>query len=88
MDELTDAIAVISSWKVEGALQSPILLYIDHGWISNKSIPLHPSPLYPFCPQVHPISVTSLTPLHLSLLPLFYPLSLSGDNLFSALKAS
>ena len=52
------------------------LLDIDHWWISNKSIPLHVPPLYPFCPQVRSISVMSLTPLHSSLFPLFHPSSL------------
>ena len=52
------------------------LLDIDHRWISNKSIPLHHPPLHLFCPKAHPISVTSLTPLHSSLFPLSHPLSL------------
>ena len=52
------------------------LLDIDHRWISDKSIPLHLPPLYLFRSQVHPISITSPTPLHSSLFPLSHPLSL------------
>ena len=52
------------------------LLDITHQWISNKSVLLCLPVLYPFHPQVHSISVTSLTPLHSSLFPLFHPLSL------------
>ena len=52
------------------------LLDIDHQWISDKSIPPCHPPLHPFHPKVHSISVTSLTTLCLSLVPLSHPLSL------------
>ena len=44
-------------------LQTDGVLDINHQWISDKSIPLRLPPLYPFHPQVPPISITSLTPL-------------------------
>ena len=52
------------------AFNGGVLLEIDHQWISDKSVPLHLPLLYPFHPQVHPISITSLTLLHFVPVPL------------------
>ena len=50
--------------------QSPMNLWQVH------SIPCHCPPLYLFHSKVHPISITSPTPLHSSLFPLSHPSSL------------
>ena len=47
------------------------LLDTDHRWISDKSVLLRHPPLYLLSPKSIPISVTSPTPLHSSLSPLF-----------------